>query len=135
MNLEELNRALVIIGDSFQQVAKAAASAARAIAAATMEAISYTSAQEKEMELYRELQAGADIQDPFAELQQAAEKVAAQDFLDALAELAELALDMPPYLHQKPPRPPKYLGPVNKANHTASRPPRRARSSCYKRHR
>lgn len=135
MNLDELNRALIIIGDSAQQVAKAAASAARAIAAATMEAISYTTAKEKEMELYRELQAGADIQDPFAELRQAADKVAAQDFLAAMEELAELALDMPPYFHKKTPRPPKCLGPINKANHTANRPPRRARSSCYKRHR
>lgn len=135
MNLEEWTGAVVIISESLQQIAKAAASAARAIAIVTMEAISYTTAKEKEMELYRELQAVADIQDPFAELQQAAEKVAAQDFLAAMEELAELALDMPPYFHQKTPRPPKCLGPVNKANYTANRPPRRARSSCYKRHR
>lgn len=128
MNTEEFHRAMIIISDSFQQTAKAAARAARAIAVATIEAISCAAAQEKEMELYRELQAGAETRDPFAELLQAMEQ-------SLQAELAELAEDMPPLPPPKIPRPPKYLGPVNKANHTASKPPRRARSSCYKRHR
>lgn len=128
MNTEELNRALVIIADSAQQIAKAAASVAHAIAVATMECINHAAATEKEMELYRELQAGADIQDPFAELLQAMEQA-------RLAQLAELVEDITPLQPPQIPRPPKRLGPVNKPNHTASRPPKRARSSCYKRNR
>jgi hypothetical protein len=131
MNTDELNRAMVIICDSLQRTAKAAARAARALATATAEAISCAAAQEKEMELYRELQAGAETRDPFAELLQAME----QSLQAELADLAELAEDAPPLPQTITLRPPKYLGPVNKANHTASRPPRRARSSCYKRHR
>ena len=34
---------------------------------------------------------------------------------------------------KKTPRPPKRTGPVNKANYSANRPARRARSSCYRR--
>ena len=135
MNQEELSRTVIIIGTNLQQVTKAAAAVARVIAAITIDAATSCAAREKERELYRQLLAETDARDPLAELLQAADGMATQDLLAAMEELAELALDMPLYFRQKTPRPPKCLGPVNKANHTASRPPRRARSSCYKRHR
>ena len=134
-DLEKLSGIVVIIGDGAQQIAKAVAAVARVIAAITIDAATSCAVREKERELYRQLQAEIDARDPLAELLQAADGMATQDLLAAMEELAELALDMPPYFRQKTPRPPKCLGPVNKANHTASRPPRRARSSCYKRHR
>ncbi len=46
------------------------------------------------------------------------------------AEIAEEMADIPP--PRKLPRPPKRTGPVNKANYTANRPPRVARSTCRK---
>lgn len=51
---------------------------------------------------------------------------AIQDFM---AEIAQAYQETPP--PKKKPRPPKYVGPVNKANYCYNRPPRRARSSCY----
>lgn len=120
MNLEELNRAVLIIGDSLQQVAAAAKNMASALAenVARSGVADYGTAM---VALEAVLQAAAGM--------------TAQDFLPAMEELAELAVDMPPLPRPKTPRPPKCLGPVNKTNHIASRPPRRARSSCYKRHR
>lgn len=120
MNLKELSGAVVIIGANLQQVAKAAAYVARAIAAATIETASYCAGLEMD------------------ELLPAIDATVAQEHMDimaTMAELAELVEGMPPQPPPKPPRPPKYLGPVNKANYNASRPPRRARSNCYKRHR
>ena len=49
--------------------------------------------------------------------------------LDELAALAVDPVDIAPT--RKLPRPPKSMAPVNKANYTANRPARRARSSCY----
>lgn len=49
---------------------------------------------------------------------------------ERMQELAEMAEDLPPITKKKIPRPPKSIGPVNKANYTANRPPRNARSSC-----
>lgn len=68
--------------------------------------------------------------DPFAELLQAKEEIRERCLMDELAAFAEDPAHLKP--PRKVPRPPKRLGPVNKANHTASRPPRRARSSCYR---
>ncbi len=125
MSMDELSGAL-------QQVARAAKSVGIAITAAAVGVGAGRAALEKEMEFYRLLQAEAVNRDPIAELLQA------MDFMEAQAqmmELAELVDDMPLLPPPKIPRPPKYLGPVNKANYTASRPPKQARSSCYKRHR
>lgn len=131
-DLEELTGTVVIIGDNLRNVAKAAAALARAIAMATIEVGAICAAFEKE-ELYRTLPAETDKLDPITELLQ---NLAAMETLDPMTELmGELADDILLLPPPKIPRPPKYLGPVNKANHTASRPPRRARSSCYKRHR
>lgn len=64
--------------------------------------------------------------DPFATLLEAMEAMREQVLMEEFAE-DRAYLEAP----RKVPRPPKRLGPVNKANYTASRPPRRARSSCY----
>jgi hypothetical protein len=134
MHLEELSGGVVIIGTNLRQVAKAAAAVGCKIAAATIELGTLCAAFE-ERELYRALQAEADKLDPITELLQAMEELKELDLLETMAQLAEeLAEDIPP-LPPKIPRPPKRLGPVKKANYTASRPPRRARSSCYKCHR
>lgn len=125
MSTDELSGAL-------QRIARAAKSVGIAITAAAAGVGAYRAAIEKETEFYRTLQAEATNRDPIAELLQAV------DFMEAQAqitELAELIDDIPLLPPPKILRPPKYLGPVNKANHTASRPPRRARSSCYKHHR
>ena len=68
--------------------------------------------------------------DPFAELLAAMEEVRERRLLDELEAFVEDPADLE--LPRKTPRPPKRLGPVNKANFTASRPPKRARSSCYR---
>ena len=69
------------------------------------------------------------------------------DIVDALFSMTENLPDletlqnMLDYTYQEVipkrelPRPPRYLGPVNKANYTANRPMRRARSNCYARRR
>ena len=68
-----------------------------------------------------------ELRKAFAELAEAGRQAA-----EALAEaVAEIVEPTRPDL----PRPPKNQGPANKANYTTSRPPRRARSSCYKRQR
>lgn len=65
--------------------------------------------------------------DPFARLLQAMAEIDKQCLMEELAE-EPADLETPRNI----PRPPKQLGPVNKINHTASRPPRHARSSCYR---
>jgi hypothetical protein len=65
--------------------------------------------------------------DPFARLLEAMREIEKQVLMEELA-VDPADLELP----RKTPRPPKRLGPVNKANFTASRPPRRARSSCYR---
>lgn len=77
-------------------------------------------------------QCAEDLRDPFADLLQAMREMTGSIDTDKLQELAELAADMPPFIHKKLPRPPKRTGPVNKANYTANRPPRVARSTCRK---
>ena len=70
-----------------------------------------------------------DLRDPFADLLRAMRDVAAGGIdMELLQELA----DMPTPIRKKLPRPPKRTGPVNKANYTANRPPRVARSTCRK---
>ena len=70
-----------------------------------------------------------ESRDPFAELLQAMEEIRERCLLDELAAFGEDPADLE--IPRKVPRPPKRLGPVNKANFTANRPPKRARSSCY----
>lgn len=70
------------------------------------------------------------IRDPVEELARAIEEMGGTIDTEKLQEFAEIAADMAPIIHKKIPRPPKCTGPVNKANFSANRPPRRARSSC-----
>ena len=65
--------------------------------------------------------------DPIAKLLEAMEEVREQVLLEELA-IDPADIEMP----RKMPRPPKKLGPINKENYTARRPPRQARSSCYR---
>lgn len=53
----------------------------------------------------------------------------------AIGKLLEEIAALPYIPKRELPRPPRYLGPVNKANYTANRPHRRARSNCYTRRR
>lgn len=63
--------------------------------------------------------------DNVQELQQAFERI------QAPADMADLADDLDEIIPTKKlPRPPKRIGPVNKANYAANKPPRVARSSC-----
>lgn len=65
--------------------------------------------------------------DPFAELLQAMAEIDRQCLMEELAaDPAELEMPL------KLPRPPKRTGPTNKTNYTTNRPPRHARSSCYR---
>ena len=61
----------------------------------------------------------------FEELQRAIEKM--QEAYESLADYADDIADID---KEEIPRPPKRIGPVNKANYTYNRPQRRARSSC-----
>lgn len=50
---------------------------------------------------------------------------------EAYENLADYADDIADIDKEEIPRPPKRIGPVNKANYTYNRPQRRARSSCH----
>ena len=80
---------------------------------------------EKARDFTRTLQEAAANSDPMRALLQAMEEYNELQ----LADYAEEPADIDPPRKQL--RPPKCLGPVNKANYTANRPARRARSSCY----
>ena len=66
----------------------------------------------------------------------AMEKLAAvlQAVADAFADVDWELVKMALYTRKKSPRPPKRLGPVNKANYAANRPRRVARSNCNRRY-
>jgi hypothetical protein len=60
-----------------------------------------------------------------------AEQRALMEAIERIRAIAEEADEEMPLLpERKIQRPPKRLGPVNKPNYRANRPPRRARSSC-----
>lgn len=115
--IEAIARSVVIVGEA---AAKAARRLREALVdfeeAALREAIAEIEEDEK--------------LDPFAALLQAMEEIRERCLVDELAALAEGPADLE--TPRKILRPPKRTGPVNKANHTMSRPPRRARSSCYR---
>ena len=112
--IEDVASAVVMIGDAVAYANRKFGEAMAAFAAATFrEAITKIEEDEK--------------LDPFAALLEAAREIDKQILTEELAE-EPADLELP----RKTPRPPKRLGPVNKANHTASRPPKRARSSCYR---
>lgn len=116
--IEAIARIVVIVGEAAAQAARQLREAMAVVEAATL------------MEAFRQVVYADENSDPFAELLQAVEDIRKRCLLDELADLVEDPAD-----HEAPkkiPRPPKRTGPVNKANHTISRPPRRARSSCYR---
>lgn len=108
---EELQRACVIVGESMAKAAAAAVEAMVIVAANISDIV-------------------ADVcdhyeDDPREELLKAIERI------KELADQDNLADDLDDFIPAKKlPRPPKRLGPVNKANYSHNRPQRRARSSC-----
>ena len=125
LHLERIKGACVIIGESMIASLQSARASIDALAASFLDTPPDPVLEEKE-------------RDPFDALMQALNEVGGdidKEMLQKLAEMAEMAEDMPPIIHKKMPRPPKWLCPVNKANYAANRPPRRARSSCRIRHR
>ena len=117
--LERLKDACVIAGEGLQRAAeafKAAFASFEAVAAA--KALGVDLSRRDEYEKNRE----------YEELLRRINELGTPCNLDDLAAMAVEFKDIPP--PKKIPRPAKYLGPVNKANYTANRPPRVARSSC-----
>jgi hypothetical protein len=111
---EALKDACVIMGQALSDTAEALRAAVYALDEKTR---GFTAAMQEE----------AATRDELQELLQAMERQLLDEL--QLADYAEEPADIEP--PRKQPRPPKCLGPVNKANYTANRPPRRARSSCY----
>lgn len=66
--------------------------------------------------------------DPIEELRRLLGDMDKEKAMAEFADLEENPADIPP--PRKMPRPPKRIGPVNRSNYTANRPPRVARSSC-----
>lgn len=115
-SMARLGRVCLIISDEFTKVADAVKAFNDALAAKA-------AGIEPEAENWDD-----DKCDPMAELLSRFEELRAQYLTDEMAEIAEDPAIIPP--PRKTPRPPKCTGPVNKANYTARRPPRVARSSC-----
>lgn len=115
-SLEKIGRVCLIVGDEFTRLSDAlkAVSDAMEAKAAGIEPGTETR--------------GDDKHNPIADLQKRLEEMYALYAMGEFADLAEEPADIPP--PRKIPRPPKRTGPVNKANYTANRPPRVARSSC-----
>ncbi len=116
LQIERLKSAIVVMGEGLQRSAEALADAAAAFA---------RGAEAKAL--------GADLDHIWDEKQDdyCAELARHFDEIRAMLELADYAEEAEPIPPPKKiPRPAKYIGPVNKANYTARRPPRVARSSC-----
>lgn len=112
LQIEELKRACVVIGEAITRAAESLRAAIDGVAAAAMEvAEAY-----KQEDYYR---------NRLEDLKRAIDNMDATDWL---APIANDPVDIPP--PKKIPRPPKRLVPVNKENYAANRPPRRARSNC-----
>lgn len=108
--MEELKRALVVIGENI---------------AAAVDGIKAMMDTLQAADFFGGCESADDMQDRFAALLRDFSEAEATGYLPALVDEAD---PIPPT--KKPPRPPKRTGPVNKANYTANRPPRVARSSC-----
>lgn len=118
LQIERLKQACVIIGEGLQRTVEEF----RALAAAFEK-----EAAVKAMGI--DLQAetcGDDKCDTIADLRRRLEEMYALYAKGEFAEMAEVSSDIPP--PKKILRPPKRLGPVNKANYAANRPPK---SWCY----
>lgn len=112
LQIEELKRACVVIGEAIDRVAETIRVVIDGMVATAME-VAEAHKQED------------DYRDPFEALKRAIDDMDATDWL---SQIAIEPVDIPP--PKKIPRPPKRLGPVNKVNYAANRPPRRARSNC-----
>ena len=112
LQIEELKRACVVIGEAITRAAEMLQVAIDGMASAVMGVA----------EAYKQEE---DARNPIEELMRIAEEMEAADLLRSIANAPE---DIPP--PKKIPRPPKRLGPVNKANYAANRPQRLARSNC-----
>lgn len=125
LQMEKLKSACVIAGESIARAAEAFIAAAEAFEAAEIaKALRVGLSRIYEDEKHRE----------FAELMRRIGELGGDIDAEVLQELAEIAEEIPPP-PKKTPRPPRRIGPVNKANYTANRPPRVARSHlrCMKR--
>lgn len=109
--MEELKRALAVIAENVAAAVDGIKAAIDALQVA---------------DIFGGCESLEDAQDSFAALLRGFSEAEVTDYLSTLVE--EVASIPPPT--KKPPRPPKRTGPVNKANYTANRPPRVARSSC-----
>lgn len=119
--MERLKDACIIIGESLQ----GAAEALRSIAAA-FEAERVAKAMDVDLgRIWKDVE-----QDAMDALMRKMNEIGGGIDTELLQEIAEFAEDMPPIIRKKIPRPPKRLGPINKANYSANRPARRARSNC-----
>lgn len=118
---ERLVGSCMIIGESLQGAAEALRAVAAAFEAAQV-------AKALNVDLGNVWKDGE--QDAMNALRRIMNEIGGDIDKEMLQELAEMVEDMPPIIHKKMPRPPKCLGPVNKVNYSANRPPRRARSSC-----
>lgn len=107
----ELERAVVIVSESLAKAAAALTEAMFIVAAGLSEMMD-------------------DICDHY-EVDSADELLQAIERIKAMADMGNLADDLDDIIipAKKLPRPPKRIGPANKANYTANRPKRMARSS------
>lgn len=108
---------IVIIANACTSACEALKSAIDALAAAAICAVPDRTSEDK-------------MQDPYEAMMRALKEIGGNIDSEIMQELAKTAEDLPPITQKKIPRPPKSIGPVNKANYTANRPLRNARSSC-----
>lgn len=121
LKIEELKRACVVIGEGLQRVAEEFRALADAYEiASAAEALGVNLSR-----VWKECE-----RDAIEALARVMNESGGDIAMEALQELAEMVEDMPPIIHKKILRPPKRLGPVNKANYAANRPLRMARSNC-----
>lgn len=112
LQMEKVRTACVIMGCALADAMEAVMRVAAAFAAVDDKSMSIQTG-------------GEDERDPVEELLRSIEEMRT---MYGMADMADEPADIP--RPKKIPRPPKRTGPVNKANYTANRPPRVARSCC-----
>lgn len=112
LQIEELKRACVLIGETIDRVAETLREAIDGMVEAASR-VAEAAEQDR------------DSRNLLEDLQRAIDEFKAADLFQQIGDNSE---DIPP--PKKIPRPPKRLGPVNKANYAANRPQRMARSNC-----
>lgn len=111
-----------------ERVAEAVTPAVKALAAVAAEAWKMAEALHHYLEDLENKKLYGITQE---EIDPEAEQRALMEAIERIRSIAEEADEEMPLLpERKIQRPPKHLGPVNKTNYRANRPPRRARSSC-----